>query len=142
MYITDSVFRYSALFGMGFTPDYIVYHELVMTSKEYLNCVTAVDGEWLADLGPMFYSVKKTGAHALVCDSPTNGVLVFRSPLREYFACRPLVNSLCVGDRLSFIFSDWTFACTEYVWLTRIGCRLQRCGLHYCRTSGTRRKRR
>ena len=23
----------SALFGMGFTPDYIVYHELVMTSK-------------------------------------------------------------------------------------------------------------
>ena len=23
----------SALFGMGFTPDYIIYHELVMTSK-------------------------------------------------------------------------------------------------------------
>ena len=23
----------SALFGMGYTPDYIVYHELVMTSK-------------------------------------------------------------------------------------------------------------
>ena len=23
----------SALFGMGFTPDYVVYHELVMTSK-------------------------------------------------------------------------------------------------------------
>ena len=23
----------SALFGMGFTPDYIVYHELIMTSK-------------------------------------------------------------------------------------------------------------
>ncbi|XP_052231826.1 pre-mRNA-splicing factor ATP-dependent RNA helicase PRP16-like isoform X2 [Dreissena polymorpha] len=48
----------SALFGMGYTPDYIVYHELVMTSKEYMQCVTAVDGTWLADLGPMFYSVK------------------------------------------------------------------------------------
>ena len=48
----------SALFGMGYTPDYIVYHELVMTSKEYMQCVTAVDGHWLADLGPMFYSVK------------------------------------------------------------------------------------
>jgi len=23
----------SSLFGMGFTPDYVVYHELVMTSK-------------------------------------------------------------------------------------------------------------
>lgn len=48
----------SALFGMGYTPDYIVYHELVMTSKEYMQCVTAVDGQWLAALGPMFYSVK------------------------------------------------------------------------------------
>ncbi|BFZ12702.1 hypothetical protein BsWGS_15741 [Bradybaena similaris] len=48
----------SALFGMGYTPDYIVYHELVMTSKEYMQCVTAVDGHWLAELGPMFYSIK------------------------------------------------------------------------------------
>ena len=48
----------SALFGMGFTPDYVVYHELVMTSKEYMQNVTAVDGEWLAELGPMFYSIK------------------------------------------------------------------------------------
>ncbi|CAG0912978.1 unnamed protein product [Notodromas monacha] len=52
----------SALFGMGYTPDYIVYHELVMTSKEYMQCVTAVDGHWLAELGPMFFSVKETGA--------------------------------------------------------------------------------
>ncbi|GIY49237.1 pre-mRNA-splicing factor ATP-dependent RNA helicase PRP16 [Caerostris extrusa] len=50
----------SALFGMGYTPDYIVYHELVMTSKEYMQCVTAVDGYWLAELGPMFYSIKKS----------------------------------------------------------------------------------
>ncbi|XP_043272192.1 pre-mRNA-splicing factor ATP-dependent RNA helicase PRP16 [Venturia canescens] len=51
----------SALFGMGFTPDYVVYHELVMTAKEYMQCVTAVDGHWLAELGPMFFSVKETG---------------------------------------------------------------------------------
>ena len=51
----------SALFGMGFTPDYVVYHELVMTAKEYMQCVTAVDGQWLAELGPMFFSVKETG---------------------------------------------------------------------------------
>merc|ERR1719430_1183987 len=51
----------SALFGMGFTADHIVYHELVMTGKEYMQCVTSVDGYWLAELGPMFYSVKESG---------------------------------------------------------------------------------
>lgn len=26
----------SAIYGLGFTPDYVVYHELVMTTKEYM----------------------------------------------------------------------------------------------------------
>lgn len=51
----------SALFGLGTSPDYVVYHELMMTTKEYMHCVTAVDGRWLAELGPMFFSVKETG---------------------------------------------------------------------------------
>ncbi|XP_044269534.1 pre-mRNA-splicing factor ATP-dependent RNA helicase PRP16 [Tribolium madens] len=51
----------SALFGLGSTPDYVVYHELVMTAREYMQCVTAVDGHWLAELGPMFFSLKETG---------------------------------------------------------------------------------
>lgn len=48
----------SALFGAGFTPDYVVYHELVLTSKEYMQCVTSVDPFWLAELGPMFFSIR------------------------------------------------------------------------------------
>ena len=51
----------SALYGLGYTPEYIVYHELVMTSKEYMQCVTAVEPQWLADQGPMFFSLKETG---------------------------------------------------------------------------------
>merc|ERR1719154_614096 len=51
----------SALFGMGFTADYVVYHELIMTTKEYMHTATAVDAYWLAELGPMFYSVKVKG---------------------------------------------------------------------------------
>ena len=51
----------SALYGLGYTPDYIVYHELVMTSKEFMQQVTAVDPEWLAELGPMFFSIKESG---------------------------------------------------------------------------------
>ena len=50
----------SALYGLGYTPDYVVYHELVLTSKEYMQCITAVDGNWLAELGPMFFSIKQT----------------------------------------------------------------------------------
>ena len=48
----------SALFGMGYNPQYLVYHELIMTKKEYMRNVTTVDGEWLAELGPMFFSKK------------------------------------------------------------------------------------
>ena len=55
----------SALYGMGYTPDYVVYHELVMTTKEYMRCVTAVDGNWLAELGPMFFSIKESGSSRL-----------------------------------------------------------------------------
>lgn len=49
----------SALYSLGYAPDYIVYHELIMTSKEYMHCVTAVDAHWLAELGPMFFSVRQ-----------------------------------------------------------------------------------
>lgn len=48
----------SALYNMGSLPKYIIYHELVMTTKEYMHCATAVQGEWLAELGPMFYSLR------------------------------------------------------------------------------------
>lgn len=50
----------SALFGLGYTPDYVCYHELISTTKEYMSCVTAVEGEWLAELGPMFFSIKES----------------------------------------------------------------------------------
>lgn len=33
----------SALYGLGYVPDYVVYHELILTSKEYMSTVTAVD---------------------------------------------------------------------------------------------------
>ncbi|XHF97963.1 Pre-mRNA-splicing factor ATP-dependent RNA helicase PRP16 [Aspergillus wentii] len=51
----------SALFGLGYVPEYVVYHELILTSKEYMSTVTAVDPHWLAELGGVFYSVKEKG---------------------------------------------------------------------------------
>ncbi|KAF9513871.1 hypothetical protein BS47DRAFT_1295708 [Hydnum rufescens UP504] len=49
----------SALYGLGYTPTYVIYHELIMTSKEYMTQVTAIDPYWLAELGEVFYSVKE-----------------------------------------------------------------------------------
>lgn len=49
----------SALYGLGFLPDFAVYHELILTSKEYMSTVTAVDPMWLAELGNKFYSIRE-----------------------------------------------------------------------------------
>lgn len=49
----------SALYGLGFLPEYVVYHELILTSKEYMSTVTAVDPHWLAELGGVFYGIRE-----------------------------------------------------------------------------------
>jgi pre-mRNA-splicing factor ATP-dependent RNA helicase DHX38/PRP16 len=64
--IPSSLHPSSALFGLGYTPDYVCYHELISTSREYMSCVTAVDGEWLAEAGPMFFSVRESFETALL----------------------------------------------------------------------------
>lgn len=50
----------SAIFGTGLTPDYVVYHELIYTKKEYMSCVTAAEPQWLANAhrGPLLYKVR------------------------------------------------------------------------------------
>merc|ERR1740121_2317745 len=58
--MTSSLHPSSALYGLGYTPDYVCYHELISTTKQYMSCVTAVEGEWLAELGPMFFSIKES----------------------------------------------------------------------------------
>lgn len=62
--VTIQLHPTSALYGLGYLPDYVIYHELILTSKEYMSCVTAVDPHWLADLGAVFYSIKEKGYSA------------------------------------------------------------------------------
>jgi len=62
--VTVQLHPTSALYGLGYLPDYVVYHELILTSKEYMSTVTSVDPKWLADLGGVFYSVKEKGYSA------------------------------------------------------------------------------
>ncbi|KAI0483074.1 P-loop containing nucleoside triphosphate hydrolase protein [Xylariaceae sp. FL0804] len=62
--VTVQLHPTSALYGLGFLPDYVVYHELILTSKEYMSVVTSVDPHWLAELGGVFYSIKEKGYSA------------------------------------------------------------------------------
>ena len=55
----------SSIYCLGFTPDYVVYHELIMTSKEYMQCVTAADPLWLAQMAPQFFSAKQMSDGAI-----------------------------------------------------------------------------
>ncbi len=74
----------SALYGMGMTPDYIVYHELIMTVKEYMQCVTAVDGQWLAELGPMFFSIKDSSVSKIEAKKKyANEQIAMETEMRE-----------------------------------------------------------
>lgn len=47
------MFPGSALFGND--PEYVIFHELVNTSKEYMRNTVVTDPRWLVDLAPAFY---------------------------------------------------------------------------------------
>jgi ATP-dependent RNA helicase DHX8/PRP22 len=43
----------SALFQKN--PEYVIYHELVLTTKEYMRNILVIDARWLTELAPAFY---------------------------------------------------------------------------------------
>ena len=56
--------HYQSLLIFPIQPNMITVYFL----QEYMQCVTAVDGHWLAELGPMFFSVKESVRTRLVCE--------------------------------------------------------------------------
>ncbi|SCU84056.1 LAFA_0D07800g1_1 [Lachancea sp. 'fantastica'] len=45
----------SSLFGKDY--DYVIYHSLVLTTREYMSFVTAIDPRWLVESAPHYYKV-------------------------------------------------------------------------------------
>ncbi|KAJ1959883.1 DEAH-box ATP-dependent RNA helicase prp22 [Dispira parvispora] len=45
----------SALFNKS--PEWVIYHELVLTTKEYMREITAVEPKWLVEVAPRFFQV-------------------------------------------------------------------------------------
>jgi len=48
----------SALFGKP--AEHVVFHTLVLTTKEYMHCTTAIEPRWLVDAAPTFFKVAPT----------------------------------------------------------------------------------
>ncbi|KAL3819076.1 hypothetical protein ACJIZ3_004981 [Penstemon smallii] len=44
-------------------PRWVVYHELVLTSKEYMRQVTQIKPEWLVEIAPHYYQLKDVEDH-------------------------------------------------------------------------------
>mmetsp|Transcript_25210 Transcript_25210/g.36126 ORF Transcript_25210/g.36126 Transcript_25210/m.36126 type:complete len:608 (-) Transcript_25210:287-2110(-) len=45
----------SSLFNKN--PEWVIYHELVLTTKEYMRNIMVIDAKWLVELAPAFYKV-------------------------------------------------------------------------------------
>lgn len=56
--VTMQLHPTSALYGLGYLPQYVVYHELILTSREFMSVVTAVDPNWLIEFGSVFYGLR------------------------------------------------------------------------------------
>ncbi|KAF7554515.1 hypothetical protein G7Z17_g2841 [Cylindrodendrum hubeiense] len=48
----------SALFGKQ--AEWVIYHTLVLTSKEYMHCTTGIEPKWLVEAAPTFFKVAGT----------------------------------------------------------------------------------
>lgn len=55
----------SALNGANLNSNYVIYHELVLTTKEYMNCVTSVEAEWLLEFGYKFFDIADHYRHKM-----------------------------------------------------------------------------
>ena len=47
----------SSLSRLGIKPTYVIYHELLLTNKSYMKCITEIDGKWLIDLQNDFFTL-------------------------------------------------------------------------------------
>lgn len=92
----------SALYGMGDLPGYVLYNELLMTSTEYLVCVTAVDPFWLMESGLLLYDIKRIEESKETSDGLFNSNEVSKSEDSELLEAKKVVRDKldkCLRDR-------------------------------------------
>jgi len=56
-----SIHPSSVLFGNP--PPWLVFHEIMVTNKEYIRECTQIDMKWLSEIAPHFYEFRETSLH-------------------------------------------------------------------------------
>lgn len=51
------VFLHPSSSLVGKSPEYLLYHTLLLTTKEYMHCATVIEPQWLAELAPSYFKV-------------------------------------------------------------------------------------
>jgi ATP-dependent RNA helicase DHX8/PRP22 len=80
----------SALFNRA--PEWLVYHELVLTTREYCHNVTAVEPKWLVEVAPQFFKVADSSKI---------------SKRKKQEKIEPLFNKVCVVLNFLFLLSHF-----------------------------------
>lgn len=44
---------------LAFRPEWVLYHEYILTSKNYIRTVSLINPEWLIELAPHYFDLKK-----------------------------------------------------------------------------------
>ncbi|PRT53467.1 Pre-mRNA-splicing factor ATP-dependent RNA helicase prp16 [Wickerhamiella sorbophila] len=78
----------SALYGLGSLPEYIVYHELILTSQQYMTVVTAVDPEWLLEDGKALYTADEHFVPAIEDSQQKKAQPVFKKSKSSNFRAK------------------------------------------------------
>lgn len=45
-------------------PKWVLFHSVKMTTKNYIQTITAIEGDWLLDLAPSYYDMRNFPAGA------------------------------------------------------------------------------
>lgn len=43
--------------SLSHKPEWVIYNDFVLTSKNYIRTCTEISGEWLVDLSPAYYDL-------------------------------------------------------------------------------------
>lgn len=73
----------SSLLNSNLSLNFVIYHDLILTSKEYMNYVTCVDPMWLLEFGYVFYSIPESSRDKLVEGLGTNARVEFERQLEN-----------------------------------------------------------
>ncbi|RQM13908.1 hypothetical protein DD237_006029 [Peronospora effusa] len=72
----------SVYYHMGTLPDWIIFHQSVLTTEEFVRDVSRIDPRWLVDLAPDFYRTKEVSS-AISGSSGSLGLPSAKSMVRK-----------------------------------------------------------